>query len=189
MTADDLADDGPPDGDTRPDPRDVIADGRRRVTGPAALLVATVVLLLGVVFTVGLQYGLLTAQFDRQRVTQEAQIDANPTMTPVQKAQAKQFMGRMYQGVALFLPVMAVVHIAAAGAVGHGAYRMLTLTSRGWAVAGAVVALVPCFVGYVWVIGLPAGVWALVVLNRRDVKAAFRAARRERDRDLGIDID
>jgi tRNA A-37 threonylcarbamoyl transferase component Bud32 len=58
-----------------------------------------------------------------------------------------------------------------------GATQMLRLRSYGWAVTAAILSLLPC--GPAWVISLPAGVWALAVLSKPEVKAAF--GRRERE--------
>jgi len=52
-----------------------------------------------------------------------------------------------------------------------GAVNMLHLRSFGWALAAAILALLPC--GPSWLLVLPAGIWALVVLTAPDVKAAF----------------
>jgi hypothetical protein len=57
----------------------------------------------------------------------------------------------------------------------YGALKMKKLESHGWAVAASVIALVPC-VSPCCLIGLPIGIWALVVLNKPEVKAAFPAA-------------
>jgi hypothetical protein len=53
-----------------------------------------------------------------------------------------------------------------------GALRMKKLRSYGLAVTGAIVALVPC-ISPCCVIGLPIGIWALVVLNKPEVKSQF----------------
>lgn len=165
--------------------RDRIEAGRRRVAGPAAMLITTGVILLSIAFLIAVQSGLLTATFARQQEVQEQTIDANPKLTPAQKAQMKATLRQTFQGMGIAFQVLGVTNLVAAGVIGLGAYRMLTVSGRGWAIAGAVVALIPCLVGYAWVVGLPAGIWALVVLNRADVKAAFRAARRERELELG----
>lgn len=185
-----MTDEPEPEWDDRPDdPRDVIDAGKRRVVGPAAGLIAVVILLVGIVFLLAVQSGLMTAQFAQQQKMQEQQIDANPGLNAAQKAQMKKVMGRMYQGMGYFMMALAVTNLIAAGVLGHGAYRVLTLTGRGWGIAAAVVAMVPCFMGYSWVVGLPVGIWALVVLCQPDVKAAFAAARRERKLALGADPD
>jgi hypothetical protein len=58
-----------------------------------------------------------------------------------------------------------------------GAVKMLHLRSHRWAMAAAVLALLPY--GPAWLLGLPAGIWALVVLTTPGVKAAFDRRRRE----------
>ena len=62
---------------------------------------------------------------------------------------------------ALFALVPALVII-------FGAVQMIRLRSYPWSIAGAIVAILFCSV-----IGFPAGTWALIVLTREDVLAAF----------------
>jgi hypothetical protein len=52
-----------------------------------------------------------------------------------------------------------------------GAKRMLKLESYMWALLTAILALLPWSPG--WVLGLPCGIWALVVLSKPEVMAAF----------------
>jgi hypothetical protein len=52
-----------------------------------------------------------------------------------------------------------------------GGLQMMRLRSRGWAMAGAIVAMVPC--NLCCVLGLPFGIWALVALNKPEVVRAF----------------
>jgi hypothetical protein len=54
-----------------------------------------------------------------------------------------------------------------------GAMRMKSLTSYGFAMAGAIIAMIPCL-SPCCCLGLPVGIWALVVLMNQDVKAAFQ---------------
>jgi predicted Ser/Thr protein kinase len=58
-----------------------------------------------------------------------------------------------------------------------GALNMLRLRSHGWALCGAVLALLPC--GPWWLVSLPVGIWALAVLTAPEVKAAFGRSDRE----------
>jgi hypothetical protein len=53
-----------------------------------------------------------------------------------------------------------------------GALRMQKLASRGLALTAAIVAMVPCF-SPCCVIGLPIGIWALVVLGKPEVQSQF----------------
>ncbi len=55
-----------------------------------------------------------------------------------------------------------------------GAMRMKKLESYSFAMAAAILALVPCTSPCCW-LGLPFGIWALVVLGDGSVKAAFRS--------------
>ncbi len=57
------------------------------------------------------------------------------------------------------------------GTVVMGAYKMKTLESIGYARAAAIAAMLPCSV--CCLLGLPFGIWALVVLNNPDVQDAF----------------
>jgi serine/threonine protein kinase len=54
----------------------------------------------------------------------------------------------------------------------YGAVQMLRLRSHGWAVAAAILAIVAC--GLASLLGIPMGIWALVVLSRPGVQEAFR---------------
>ena len=57
-----------------------------------------------------------------------------------------------------------------------GGWSMVRLRSYRLAAAGAVLGMFPCGLGIV--VGLPMGIWALVVLAQPEVKAAFRAKRK-----------
>jgi serine/threonine protein kinase len=52
-----------------------------------------------------------------------------------------------------------------------GAFQMLQLRSYAWSVAAAILAMVSCSL-----IGLPMGIWALIVLARQDVRDTFARA-------------
>lgn len=53
-----------------------------------------------------------------------------------------------------------------------GALKMMKLQSYGFAMAASIIAMVPC-VSPCCILGLPFGIWALVVLMDAQVKAAF----------------
>jgi serine/threonine protein kinase len=55
-----------------------------------------------------------------------------------------------------------------------GAWQMLRLTSPRWAIAAAVLALLPLPAGLLWLASLPIGIWALVVLSQPGVKRGFK---------------
>lgn len=54
-----------------------------------------------------------------------------------------------------------------------GALKMKKLESYGFAMAASVIAMLPCL-SPCCLLGLPIGIWALVVLNDANVKSAFR---------------
>lgn len=54
-----------------------------------------------------------------------------------------------------------------------GALKMKNLESYGLAMAAAIIACIPCC-GSCCCIGIPVGIWSLVVLRKPEVKAAFR---------------
>jgi len=53
-----------------------------------------------------------------------------------------------------------------------GAVMMLQRKMRGLAVTGAILAMLPCL-SCCWPLGLGMGIWALVVLNRPEIRSAF----------------
>jgi hypothetical protein len=53
-----------------------------------------------------------------------------------------------------------------------GASKMKSLESRGSAMMGSIVAMIPC--NPCFLLGLPFGIWALVALNKPEVKDVFR---------------
>ena len=60
-----------------------------------------------------------------------------------------------------------------AGFIIYSSLEMRKLSQWGLAVGASVVAMVPC-VSPCCLIGLPVGIWSLVVLTKPEVKGAFR---------------
>jgi uncharacterized membrane protein len=56
-----------------------------------------------------------------------------------------------------------------------GALKMNKLESHSWAMTASILALVPC-VSPCCLVGLPIGIWSLVVLSKPEVKALFQRA-------------
>jgi hypothetical protein len=59
-------------------------------------------------------------------------------------------------------------------AVAYGAVQMLKLQSRQWAFAACVISCIPCLSGCC-LIGIPFGIWGLVLLKDEEVKRSFRS--------------
>jgi len=53
------------------------------------------------------------------------------------------------------------------------AKKMERLENFGWAMGASIVAMVPC-ISPCCILGLPVGIWALIVLNKPEVKGAFQ---------------
>ena len=80
-------------------------------------------------------------------------------------------MKRLQDRVAV---VTGVINLLVGIVVIVGAVKMKNLESYGFAMASAIIAMVPC-ISPCCLLGLPFGIWALVVLSDAGVKAAFRA--------------
>ncbi|MCP3098175.1 hypothetical protein LZ198_04695 [Myxococcus sp. K15C18031901] len=104
------------------------------------------------------------------------------TLRPMDQALMDQFMSnpqlREFEGTFQFLSSGAGRFAAAApmlvlnALTFVGALKMKSLQSYGMAMTGAIAALVPCC-GPCYCLGLPLGIWALVVLSKPEVKARF----------------
>jgi len=68
--------------------------------------------------------------------------------------------------------VSAVIGLVVSGVIFFGAMKMKSLENYGLAMAASIIAMIPCF-SPCCLLGLPIGIWALVVLTKPDVKSAF----------------
>ena len=127
------------------------ADAAERVKGPAIGLI--VVAVLGaLVQIVSLIFNLAGAS-----------ILARSPMP--KEAWANMFSGTI--GV-----VSGIIAILVSGLILFGALKMKNLESYGLAMAASIIAMIPCF-SPCCVLGLPIGIWAVVVLSKPEVKSAF----------------
>ena len=74
-----------------------------------------------------------------------------------------------------FSVASSVLGAAYGGVIGYAGLRMAKLQSYTLCQVGAALALVPCCTGCCCFIGMPLGIWALLALNRPDVRAAFES--------------
>lgn len=68
--------------------------------------------------------------------------------------------------------VFGVIGIIVAGVIIFGGIKMKKLQSYGLALTAAIIAMIPC-ISPCCILGLPFGIWALIVLMKPEVKAAF----------------
>ena len=81
------------------------------------------------------------------------------------EAFAQMFSGAVGAGFAGLGMLLAII-------IFLGGLKMKQLKSYGFAMTASVIAMVPC-VSPCCLVGLPVGIWAIVVLNKPEVKAAF----------------
>jgi GYF domain 2 len=68
--------------------------------------------------------------------------------------------------------VSSIIGILLSGVILLGAMKMKKLESYGLAMAASIIAMIPCF-SPCCLLGLPIGIWAVVVLSKPEVKSAF----------------
>jgi hypothetical protein len=135
---------------------DLTPDLRQRAKGKVAIP-AIVLMIVG---TLGLVVSLFNAGF---ALTQEVQIDPNapPLIQGVQQGFVGPFTAAVQSGFAL-LNLLIII----------GAMQMLRMRFWGFAVAASIMAMLD-FSSCCCLIGLPVGIWTLVILFSPDVKDAF----------------
>lgn len=72
----------------------------------------------------------------------------------------------------VFIVISSIIGMIIAALIIFAGIRMLKIQNRGFAIAASILAMIPC-ISPCCIIGLPVGIWALVVLNDNDVKMAF----------------
>ena len=127
------------------------ADAAERVKGPAIGLIAVAVL------------GALLQITSLILHLAGASIMANSRMP--NQAWANMFSGTI--GV-----VSGVIGLLVSGVIFFGATKMKNLESYGLAMAASIIAMIPCF-SPCCLLGLPIGIWAVVILSKPEVKSAF----------------
>ena len=69
--------------------------------------------------------------------------------------------------------VASVVGLAVGGFIMFACLKMMKLESYGMAMTATILAMIPC-VSPCCIVGLPLGIWGIVILNDPQVKASFR---------------
>jgi len=82
----------------------------------------------------------------------------------------EQFVQMLSGGLGI---VQSLIGLVVAGFIFYAAQQMKNLENWGLAMGGSIVAMVPC-VSPCCIIGLPIGIWCVVVLNKDYIKNAFR---------------
>lgn len=131
-----------------------LVSGADQVNGPAIGLIVTAI--LGFLATiVGTLWNLLAAGVGFHRTGMNAEMERFTSM----------FSGTI--GV-----VSGIIGFLVAGLILFGALKMKKCESYGWAMTASIIAMIPC-ISPCCLVGLPIGIWALVVLAKPEVKSAF----------------
>lgn len=121
----------------------------------AGILIAFVI--LGAVFEGAMNNAIIKLMPEEMREQVRTQIETQ-SQNPIQNVIA--------WGTRIFA-------IASGAFIFWGAHQMKNLRMRGVGVAISILVMIPCFSSCCCVIGIPFGIWALVVLNKPEVKAHF----------------
>jgi hypothetical protein len=133
------------------------ADAARAVSAPAVCLIVTAI--LGMLNSaVGVVLNLTGVRFPGLDLPREPRF-----------AEFERFF-EMLGGT--MGTISGLISLAVGAFILVGAFKMMKLRSYGMAVAASIIAMIPC-VSPCCCLGLPFGIWALVVLSRREVKSAF----------------
>jgi len=133
-------------------------DATHAVSAPAVCLIVTAI--LGMLNSVaGVVFNLVGVQFPGWNLPKEPQF-----------AEFERFI-EVFSGT--LGTISGLIRLVEREIILVGAYRMMKLRSYGLAVAASIIAMIPC-VSPCCCLGLPFGIWALVVLSRPAVKSAFR---------------
>lgn len=135
----------------------VTRESIQRLTDPVAIalmIVAGISLVLGSLFL--LLDVVVLVLGAAQRMQQVGQFGASPIMT---------LIIRILWGMIL---------LAASGFVFYGAMEMKKLRNYQLAMGASIVAVIPCL-GPCCLLGIPFGIWALVILSKPEVKQGFKS--------------
>lgn len=149
-------------------PNDALAASK--VSGPAVgLIVVGVINLLLMLYNVASSAMSLGADPAELQAQLEAQ---NPELQNIEGFDPQTVTQFMQAGGIVGL-IFAVIGIVVAIVIIMGGLKMKNLQSRGLAMTASILAMIPCI--SCCIIGLPIGIWALVVLNDPNVRASFRS--------------
>jgi hypothetical protein len=132
---------------------------QERVKGPAIALIVVGILggVLGIINLLG--SALMSSLAKRIGTFSEEQLAE---------------MERMGQGQTLMSVVLSLLVLGGSAFIIFGALQMMKL--RGWTIAlvASILAMIPFFTCCACFLGVPVGVWSIIVLSNADVKRAFQ---------------
>lgn len=168
----DERDDEPERDDNREDR--VIRRAKEKIKTPAVLLLV-VGIIGGVVALMNIP-SLFT--MDQQFAAAEAEWDKDPNLKPEDRQQLKKMLADVKGPTKIVVPLTIVFGIMTSALTVFAAIKIMNLKSRGLGVLASVVSMVPILSGFCCCMGLPVGIWVLIVMGKPEVKAGFAAVAR-----------
>ncbi|MCZ2343724.1 MAG: hypothetical protein LC104_18300 [Bacteroidales bacterium] len=141
--------------------------------GVLLILIGVFPLGIGILNTLHWASGGMTEQVEEMVKQNNAAIDANPKIAPADRQQQKDLFADIMRVVLEYMPVMLTINLLGNLLVVLGGINMLRVSGHGLAILGSVVAMVPFITSCCCFVGIPIGIWAIVLLTSKDVKAAF----------------
>jgi hypothetical protein len=163
-------DDSPNTEPIPPNPEEMYQAAQAAVRTPALLLILTGILtLLGSV--ISLVAVLMLPDYIEKQIHA---IQQNPNLTQEQKDAQVEIYTNLKQSIEhpINLPLQ-VVDVFLAILILVGGIQLWNLSGIALPVTASILAMIPCISGCCCLLGLPAGIWALVVLSRPEVKTAI----------------
>jgi hypothetical protein len=148
----------------------VIQRAKNRIKTPAVVLL--VVGVIGGLMSLMNIPSLFT--MDAQLKQVEDQWDQDPNLKPEQKKEMKQMLADLKGPIKLVVPLTIVFGLLTAGLTILGAVKIMNLQSRGLGVLACIISMLPILSGCCC-LGLPVGIWVLIVMGKPEVKAGFAA--------------
>lgn len=163
--------------DDRPPRRGVIEEAKERTYMPAIFLIIT-----GAISLCGAVYGfVMLPSFDANMDAQIKIIEGNPNVPPAQKKAQVDMVRSIADTLRpLLLPAYLVVTAVALLTI-FGGVQLMNLRGKAVVIAGSILSMIPVTSGCCC-LGVPFGIWALVVLNNPVVRQGYLAAARSDDR-------
>ena len=151
----------------------VIRRAKQSVLGPAIglIIVAIIGILLGAYNLAAMPN--LDAEFDKAIKQNEG--DANKSAA--QKKEFKDIIDKMRAPMKTGLPIVMGLGLVVGLITLLAAVRMMSLKGKGLIYLGSILSMIPCTSGCC-ILGIPFGIWAIIVLGRPEVRAGFAAVAR-----------
>ncbi len=129
-----------------------VPDAARQISGPSTALLITGI--IGAIFSVATFFSLIIGT----------------GLSTFWREDIPDVYGEIWEGAAGM--GSSFVGILVAGFIIYAALKMKELNQWGLAMAASILAMIPC-ISPCCIIGLPIGIWCLVVLTKPEIKAAF----------------